>query len=132
MSPEGKKASLHTIWTALLVCVGCYVGASFGMALQFPQIGAAVLFAPYAVLTAALIISPPRRWWVYFLAAALGDFWPHRGDGTAVSFVVLAEVANVARAVVTAWGVRRFGDSAGRFDTLGGMAAFLLFASVLG
>ena len=55
----------------------------------------------------------------------------HRLGGDSVSFVLMTEVANYARALLAAWGVRRFGDSGGRLDTLKGMTAFLLFGVVL-
>jgi PAS domain S-box-containing protein len=126
-----KSIIVRTVWRALLVCVGCYAGASLGTWLRFPEIGTAVLFAPYAILTAALLLSPPREWWVYLLAAALGDFLPHLGGGAPFTFVLLAEIANFTRALVAVWGVRRFGDANGRLDTLRGMAVFLLFAAVL-
>jgi PAS domain S-box-containing protein len=130
MFPEVKSSPfVRLVWTALLVCAGCFLGATFGVRLRFPQSGAAIFFAPYAILTTALLRSPPRIWWVYFLAAAAGDFVPHRLSGAPISFVLLAEVANVTRAVVATWGVRRFGDSEGRLGTLKDMAVFLFFAT---
>ena len=119
-------------WTALLVAAGCAAGARAGTAIVFPGVGAAILFLPYAILTTALILSPMRHWWIYILAAAAGDFWPHwRHEGIG-SFVLLAEVANASRAVVAAAGVRWLADRQHLFDTLRGVIAFLLFAVVLG
>src|SRR5258708_21746774 len=117
-----------TAWTAILVCAACCLGATIGSTLRFPRIGTAVLFPPYAILTAALLNSPPRRWWIYLLAASVGDFWPHRAGGDEVSFVLLAEVANHTRAIVAAYGIRRFAGARNRFDTLRGMSILLFFA----
>jgi PAS domain S-box-containing protein len=114
----------------LAVFVGCYLGSSLDTLLRFPHVGTAILFPPYAVLTAALLLSPPRIWWALLLAAALGNFLPHRATGP-TSFVLLTEVANSARVLIAAAGIRRFGDPRGRIDTLRGMAAFLVFAAAV-
>jgi PAS domain S-box-containing protein len=127
MSPR-----IRMVATALLVCVACAVGAALGNAIRFPHIGTAILYPPYAIVTAALLLSPPRRWWIYLLAGSIGSFWLHRSAGSPVSFVLMSEVANYARALLAAWGVRRFDDSQGRLDTLRGMAVFLFFAVVVG
>ena len=65
-SPEGH-GFLRTANTVVLVFVGCYVGATLGVALQFPESGAALLFPSYAVLAAALLLSPVRLWWLLVL-----------------------------------------------------------------
>src|SRR5262249_25181537 len=89
MSPA-VKVSVVTVWTAGLVCAGCCAGAALGTILRVPQIGTAALFVPYGILTSALLLSPPRRWWIYLLAASAGNFWPHFSDGAPISFVLMA------------------------------------------
>jgi PAS domain S-box-containing protein len=116
---------------ALLVLVACALGAWAGTHLRFPDSGAAVVFLPYAVLTCALVAAPPRHWWIYGVAAVAGDFWPHRNTGAPVSFVLLAEVANLVRAVVAASAVRRLPVLAGSLGTFRGMVVVLLFAGLL-
>ena len=125
------SARIRTVATALLVCVACWLGAAIGNLLRFPHTGTAILYPPFAIVTTALLLSPPRRWWIYLLAGSSGTFVAHRMGGDPVSFVLMTEVANYARALLAAWGVRRFGDSGGRLDTLKGMTAFLLFGVVL-
>ena len=125
-------STMRTVVVALLVFLGCYLGATAGTAMVFPEVGAAVLFPPYAVLTAALLLSPVRVWWVLILAAAIGNYWPHHDNEGSVSFVLLAEAANAIRALVAATGVRLLGTSAGRFSTLRDMAVFIAFAAMLG
>jgi PAS domain S-box-containing protein len=115
---------------ALVVSLACYAGAAIGSALRFPHLGTAILYPPYAIVTAALLLSPVRRWWIFLLAGSVGSFVPHRLGGDPVTFILMSEIANYARALLAAWGIRRFGDS-WRFHTLKGMTAFLLFAVVL-
>jgi len=122
---------LRELAPALVVCVACVVGAAMGDALRFPGTDTAILYPPYAVVTVALLLAPPHRWWIYLLAGTFGSFLPHRLNGYSASFVLMTELANYARALLAAWGVRRFGDPH-RLDTLRGMTVFLLFAVVLG
>ena len=128
----GPSSRLRPLAKAALVAVACLGGAQIDTAVRYHQIGTAVIFPPYAILTAALLLSPPREWWLYLLASSLGNFWPHRDAGAPTSFVLLAELANYTRALVATAGIRRFGAGTATFDTFRGMVAFLLFAVVLG
>jgi PAS domain S-box-containing protein len=127
---EDWSASGTTL-VAFLVFVGCAIGAAAGTKFVFPIVGAAILFPPYAVLTAALVLAPMRRWWVVVLAASMGSCLVHREVEQSWSFVLLAEVANVIRALVAAGGIRLVSGTL-RLDTLRDTAAFLAFAVVLG
>ena len=115
-----------------MVFLGCYLGAWAGSLVRIPEIGTAVLFPPYAVLTAALLLAPARTWWVYVLAAMAGNWWPHHQAEGSASFVLLAELANAARALVAATGVRLLCTRQGPFHMLRDMVVFLVFAAVLG
>ena len=70
------SARIRTGATALLVCVACGLGAAIGSLLRFPHTGTAILYPPFAIVTTALLLSPPRRWWIY----------PARGLGSAASW----------------------------------------------
>jgi PAS domain S-box-containing protein len=122
----------RTLIIAFLVFIGCYLGAAAGTLLQFPVVGNAVIFPPYAVLAAALMLTRARTWWIFVTAAALGNYWPHFDKEESVSFVLLAETANAIRALVAAGGLRILGGRIERLKTLGHMAAFLTFAAILG
>jgi len=125
-----RSPEIRTVVTALLVCLASAAGAAIGSVLRFPGVGTGIFYPPYAVVTAALLLSEPRRWLIYLLAGTVGTFLPHVLFGEAPSFALMAEIANYARALLAAWGIRRFGDSR-RLDTLKGMTAFLLCAVVL-
>src|SRR5436309_14882050 len=73
----------RTAAAALGVCVGYYVRAHFGFLLRFPPMTPAVMWPPNAILPTALLLAPPRHWWIYLfaalpahLAAELGPGWP--------------------------------------------------------
>lgn len=112
-----------------LVCICCYLGCK--AELEYPEIGAAILFPPYAVLTVALLFSPLRHWWMYLLASAIGNYLPHH-EKSPTSFVVLCEGANFSRALLAAFGVRFFSPDGPRLDTLQGATVFFVCAVVVG
>jgi PAS domain S-box-containing protein len=117
--------------TVAFVFGGCFLGARADVLLQFSGLRAAIIFAPYAVVTAALLRTPVRRWWIVLLAASAADFFPHRGGGSSVPFVLLAEVVNHLRAVLAAVCLRRYGSRRGRLETMREMVAYLVFAVFL-
>ncbi len=114
--------------TAALVAVGCALAAQAGLLARFPGLGAAILFLPYAIVTAALLRSAPRHWWIILLAAAAGNFLPHWRSGESVAFVLLAEIVNDARAIIAALGIRRYATRSGRFESLRQMVAYIVVA----
>jgi len=126
-SEAASSSAAGVAVTAALVAAGCALGASAGIWIRFPGLGAAILFLPYAVVTAGLLRTPSRRWWIVLLAASVGDFLPHWWGGQGIPFVLLAEVVNLGRAIIAAVGVRRFARS-GRFESMREMVAYLLVA----
>jgi PAS domain S-box-containing protein len=115
----------------LAVCLACAAGAALGSMFRFPRTGTAILYPPYAIVTAALLAAPPRRWWLYLLAGSAGTFGPHWMDGWPAGFVLLTDLANHLRALVAAWGIRRFTRDRTDLSSVKDMAVFLLFAAVL-
>src|SRR6266478_5824751 len=53
----------------LWVFAGYYLGCKIGFALTFEPHPISVLWPPNSVLVAALLLTPPRNWWVVLLAA---------------------------------------------------------------
>jgi integral membrane sensor domain MASE1 len=125
-----KSPIAQRLLSVLLVFAGSYAGALAGTVAVFPGQGTAVLFPPYAVLAAALMLSPARYWWLCVLASMAGNFWPHLRHEGVTSFVLQAEVANVARGLIAAAGVRSFGEHIGRFNTIRDTVVFLGFAVI--
>lgn len=131
---ETRASQSQAVCTAaigLFVGIGCYLGARAETWLRFPGVGSGVVFLPYAIVTAALLRTPPRTWWAYLLAATLGDFLPHRDLGASLSFALMAEIANHLRALIVAIAIRRLGQPRCRFDSLREMTLFLAFAVFL-
>jgi PAS domain S-box-containing protein len=124
-----RRFGRGTVLRAVLVGICCYLGSR--SELDYPEIGSAILFPPYAVLTAALLFSPLRHWWIYLLASAIGNYFPHRENSPA-SFVLLCEGANFSRALLAAAGIRYLSPEGPRLDTLWGVTTFFVCAVVVG
>ncbi|MEO8439675.1 MAG: PAS domain S-box protein [Spartobacteria bacterium] len=54
---------------ALAVFAGYYFGSKLGFALTFQPHSVSVLWPPNSILVAALLLSPPRIWWLILVAA---------------------------------------------------------------
>ncbi len=77
------------------------LGNQLDLYLRYPEVGAAVLFPPYAALTGFLVLSRPRTWVWYLLLAVVTHVVTHWSRWP-LSWVLGADLANLARALVAA------------------------------
>src|SRR6476660_2395673 len=59
----------HLLIIGLWVFAGYYLGCKVGFSLTFKPHPVSVLWPPNSVLVAALLLTPPRTWWLVLLAA---------------------------------------------------------------
>jgi signal transduction histidine kinase/integral membrane sensor domain MASE1 len=121
----GSGITIRVVGTALLVALAYYAGCRLGFVLKFAPTTPSVLWPPNALLTATLLLAPPRHWWVYLLAVLPVHVVVELGAGFPVPLVAALFVTNCSEALIAALGVRRFGDVPPRFDTLRGVAVFI-------
>ncbi len=122
-SVEANARILPLALRLLLFAPISLLGNEVGLLLRYPEIGSALLFPPYALLTAALVMSPRRDWVWYIGVSAVTHTIPNWGHWS-LSWILLADLANVTRAVVAA-GMLRW--SFGGPPQLEGIRALLLF-----
>jgi two-component system, LuxR family, sensor kinase FixL len=116
--------------TTLLVALGYYAGARLGVQLKFQTLTPSVVWPPNAILTATLLMTSPRHWGIYLLAAlpahlaALPDSFPN-------AFIFAVFVTNCSEALIAALLVRRFAPR-GRitFDSLRSAGTFIVCAGI--
>ena len=65
----GAVFDRHLLIIGLWVFAGYYLGCKIGFALTFQPHPVSVLWPPNSVLVAALLLTPPRSWWLVLLAA---------------------------------------------------------------
>ena len=129
---ERARAALPLTALAVAVAVAYYVGARIGLVLTMPPMSPSVLWPPNAILTAALLLAPRRRWGLYLLAALpahlavqLGTFWP-------TPLVLALYLTNCSEAIIAAAVVRRFADRGPAvFDSLRSVMIFIAGAGFL-
>ena len=61
-APADVSARLPLTTRLVVFALLALAGNAIGSVLRYPDIGAAVLFLPYAALTAVLVVSPRRHW----------------------------------------------------------------------
>jgi len=107
-----------------------FVGNLFGVFLRFPHHGAAILFPPYAALTAVLLAARRRDWIVYIVVGLVGhvvtsiEQWSY-------SWVLLTDVANVARACVATLLLQRLLGPHPRLDSVAALIRFVIAAGIV-
>ena len=117
----------------LLVMTGYYAGGIVGILLGFPPSGIAAIWPSTAILLAALLLAPPRYWWLYLLGAVpthlllVANFQVPEVPVV----VMLCQVgSNVLHALIAALALRFVIGTPPRLDSLRNMAAFILLAGV--
>ena len=55
--------------TAVLVCLGYFIGTKVGFALTFKPHPISTLWPPNSILLAGLVLTKPRYWWLLLAAA---------------------------------------------------------------
>jgi signal transduction histidine kinase/integral membrane sensor domain MASE1 len=132
MSPHRAEfgPGLRTAGTALAVCAGYYIGANLGFILRFPPTTPSVMWPPNAILTATLLLAPPRRWWIYLLAALPAHLAAELG-AFPTPLVLSFFVTNCSEALIGAATVRALNDAPTRFDTLARVTVFIVGAVFL-
>src|SRR5262245_63829379 len=85
----------------------CLFGAAFYLAyryaMSFSQASASPFWFPDSVLLCALLISRPRRWWIFILAPLPIRLFSEVAAGIPVWFLCATFAIDSAKGVVAAW-----------------------------
>ena len=106
-SARSLAAAAHLAAPLALLAVCYYLGARLGLGFRFQNSQIGVVWPPNALLLAALVLMPRRRWWMVFAATAL----PHAlvmGFSVPAWRVAWQIVGNSAYAATTVSLLRRF------------------------
>jgi PAS domain S-box-containing protein len=134
--PPARSAALvrsaaRAVPAVLLFAAAFFVVQRLTFTLRFPPYQRATIWTPGALLFAALLLAPLRRWWVYYVGLCLGAFAAFYGDPTVSEITILLAVQlNFAAVATGVWAVRRFAHGP-PFESTGFVLAFVPFAVVL-
>ena len=126
LSPRGSKRRAALSAIAVGAGVGYYLASVVGFQLRLPPATTSVLWPPNAILTAALLLTPPRRWPVILLAVLPVHLIIQLQTEFPLSLVLSLFVTNCLEALIAAGLLYRLSDEPTRIDTLPRLAAFLV------
>jgi signal transduction histidine kinase/integral membrane sensor domain MASE1 len=106
------------------------LAAKLGAWLAFPSAPVSALWAPNAILLAALLLTRRERWWIYLLTVLPFHLLVQLPD-TPLSQVAIQYAANAAEAVLGAWALIQLSPHPRRFDRLRTVLVLILFAGVI-
>ena len=98
--------SLRTGFWILASAACYYLATRIAWMLAFPDSKVSLFFFPHAVLVSILLIVPTRQWWAYALAAAGSHFIATQQADWPILYAIQCEAFDVAKAMVTAGGIR--------------------------
>src|SRR5262245_17506108 len=128
-APDSPRRTLAA--AAALLPGGYYLGPPVGFILRLPPSTPSILWPPNAMLTAALLLSPPRRWWIWIAAVFPVHVLVELEAALPPALVFALFVTNCSEALIAAAGVRAFSDAPHRLDTLRRMLVFIVMAGLL-
>jgi signal transduction histidine kinase/integral membrane sensor domain MASE1 len=125
----GPRIALPAL--AAATCAGYYLASLIGLQLRFPPATTSIMWPPNAVLTAALVLAPPRRWFAILLFVLPVHIIIQMGTGWPLSLILALFVTNCSEALIAAGGMSLLTNTPWRFDTVRGLAAFFLAAVLI-
>ena len=137
-SPPFQRASWRSsfgrqpITICLLVFAGYYLGARIGFSLTFQPHPVSVLWPPNSILLAALLLTPPRIWWLVLVAAFPAHCAAQWQSNVPTSMILCWFISNCFEALIGASLTRYFLRGPLRFVSLREVGIFCLCAAICG
>ena len=97
---------IQLLLTALLIGIAYYVGALLSFVLRVPSTRSSIIWIPNAILLAAFIVTPVKRWWLWTLAAVPAHILAQARDAAPILVLCCPFFANIAQAGLAAFSLR--------------------------
>lgn len=118
-------------WTVpLAVGAAYFIAAEVGEALAFPAAPVSVLWAPNAIVMAALLLAPREQWWMFLAAIVPFHLFAQMLD-TPMAQLVIQYFTNVGLAALGAFTILTLSPAPHRFDRVRSAFTLVLFAGLL-
>jgi signal transduction histidine kinase/integral membrane sensor domain MASE1 len=114
-----------------IVALAYYLACLIGFSLRFPAATTSVLWPPNSILTAALLILPPHRWWICLALVLPAHLLVQIQAGLPITLVLALFVTNCSEGILAASVIRRLSDAPARFDSLLRVVALVAGAVVV-
>lgn len=126
-SPALANRILPVVMVALLVGISYYVGTRIGFAWTPAGRPNSTFWPPNAILLAALLVVRQKEWWTLFLAVLAAHMVAQLQVGVPAWTAGGWFVTNSSEALIGAYCITRFTDSARRLDGVRGLLVFVVF-----
>jgi PAS domain S-box-containing protein len=128
----GASLEWRKLTTALLVFGGYYLGAKMGFALTFEPHPVSVLWPPNAILVAALLLTPPRTWWLVLFAALPAHLAAQLQSQVPLTMILCWFVSNCCEALIGAALARYLIGGQLRFNSFRSVGIFCITVVFIG
>src|SRR4051794_11170380 len=120
-----------TVLAAAVVAAGYFLGSVLGLSLRFPATHVSAFWPPNAILLAAFLVAPRRRWWIYLLAVLPVHLLAQGLVGIPLPIVLINFAGNTAEALLGALAILHFLGEPKRFDNLRAVILIMLIGGLL-
>ena len=117
--------------TAVLVCLGYFIGTKIGFALTFRPHPISILWPPNSILLAALVITQPRYWWLLLAAAFPAHLAAQFQGGVPFVQIVAWFISNCSEALIGAGCIRLLVRGPLQFDSFRDVCIFIAFGALI-
>ncbi len=124
---EGQGILIRTVLIAILIGIAFYFSAKIGLALSFKPDYVAVFWPPNTIILTALVLAPPRRWWIFFLVMLPAYFTAAFEAGYSEQRAVIFFIANCLEVLIAATALRRILHKPPRFEQIKEVSVFVVF-----
>lgn len=127
--PTHQGSSIRAVLAVALYGIAYYFAYQSGM--SFSQAAASPFWFPDSVLLCALLMSPPRMWWLFILMPLPIRQFAEVSQGIPPWFLLTTYAIDAAKGLLAALALRRYIGPSFRLRTVRELAAFFLFAVLL-
>ena len=116
---------------AAILCLAYFIGNKVGFALTFKPHPISVLWPPNAILLSALVLTAPRFWWLFIVAAFPAHLAAQIDGGVPTSQVLAWFISNCSEALIGAGCIRLLVSGPLRFDSFRHVSVFIIYGALL-
>src|SRR5277367_3378867 len=128
-----RQPSGRVLRGAGVTAVAYYLTAQLGAALTFPETAVSMLWAPNAILLAALVLAKRKDWWVYLVLVLAAHFLALLTlPGAYIAQASIQYVVNCSTALIGAFGLFALAPETRRFDRVRPVLVLIAFGAILG
>ncbi|MEZ5831287.1 MAG: MASE1 domain-containing protein [Dongiaceae bacterium] len=129
LGPSFHPDHLQVLFGFCLFEVAFYVAYRCGM--SFSQVAASPFWFPDSVLLCALLVTSPKRWWIFILLPLPIRLFSEVAQGIPLWFLLTTFWIDSAKGLIAAFALRGFVARTFRLETAREIGAFFAFAVVL-